>query len=60
MHVSYLRRRLLSGIPSGFVLSALLATYLPNSNDVLLAAAGIIGGASDVFESRMAKGRRSG
>ncbi|MEB2540118.1 MULTISPECIES: hypothetical protein [Burkholderia] len=53
-HVSYLRNRLLSGIPSGFVLSALLAAYLPNSTDALLTAAGIVGGASSTLLSTVA------
>lgn len=53
-HVSYLRNRLLSGIPSGFVLSVLAAAYLPNSTDALLTAAGIIGGASSTLLSTVA------
>ncbi|WP_175011027.1 hypothetical protein [Burkholderia lata] len=53
-HVSYLRNRLLSGIPSGFVLSALVAAYLPSSTDALLTAAGIIGGASSTLLSTVA------
>ncbi|WP_124498485.1 hypothetical protein [Burkholderia sp. Bp9140] len=53
-HVSYPRNRLLSGIPSGFVLSALAAAYLPNSTDALLTAAGIIGGASSTLLSTVA------
>ncbi|QCP49037.1 hypothetical protein FAZ95_07460 [Trinickia violacea] len=50
-HVSYLRNRLLSGVPSGFVLSVVAAAYCPNPTDALLTAAGIVGGASSTFLS---------
>jgi hypothetical protein len=50
-HVSYLRNRLLSGVPSGYVLSVVVAAYWPNTTDAFLTAAGIVGGASCTFLS---------
>jgi hypothetical protein len=50
-HVSYLRNRLLSGVPSGFVLSVVAAAYCSNPTDAFLTAAGIVGGVSCTFLS---------
>lgn len=48
-HVGYLRGRLLFGVPSGFVLSAIVASLFSHASDACLTAVGIVGGFSCTF-----------
>ncbi|MFM0203824.1 hypothetical protein PQR53_28645 [Paraburkholderia fungorum] len=53
-HVGYLRGRLLFGVPSGFVLSAIVASFFPHVSDACLTAIGIVGGFSCTLLPTMA------